>query len=244
MRNIRLILAYDGTRYRGWQRLAGADNTIQGKLEQTISRLLAEPVQVHGSGRTDAGVHALGQVANFHCQSAMPCPQILAGMGQDLPEDIGVLSCQEVHPRFHARLNALSKTYLYRVWNSTEPCVFQRRYVYRMPEALDTAAMEQAAAHLLGKHDFRAFSTGKSGKKSTLRTIYRLEIFREGPEVRFLVQGDGFLYNMVRIMVGTLLEAGLGRKQDIPEIFAAGRREAAGYTVPASGLFLQEVTYP
>ena len=98
MRNIRLILAYDGTRYRGWQRLAGADNTIQGKLEQTISRLLAEPVQVHGSGRTDAGVHALGQVANFHCQSAMPCPQILAGLGQYLPEDIGVLSCQEVHP--------------------------------------------------------------------------------------------------------------------------------------------------
>ena len=128
MRNIRLDICYDGTRYRGWQRLPGKDDTIQGKIETTLSRILGEEIEISGSGRTDAGVHAQGQVANFHCENAMPCSEILRQLRQYLPEDIGILSCKECAPRFHARLNAVEKTYCYRIWNSEEPCVFQRRY--------------------------------------------------------------------------------------------------------------------
>lgn len=245
MRNLKLILTYDGTRYRGWQRLSGEENTIQGKLETTLSRILGEPVEVSGSGRTDAGAHALGQVASFHCQNPMPCPALLEALRSYLPEDIGVLSCEEAAPRFHARLNATGKTYLYRVWNSPEPCVFDRRYVYRMEEPLDLSAMERAASMLLGTHDFLSFCSNKHFKKSSLRTISSLTIRRQGPEVRFTVTGDGFLYNMVRILVGTLLEVGTGRRspEEIPQILAARNRAAAGYTVPAAGLFLTEVTY-
>lgn len=245
MRNIKLILTYDGSRYRGWQRLAGEENTIQGKLERTLSRILDEPVEVSGSGRTDAGAHALGQTANFHCQSQLPCPEILSRLRTHLPEDIGVLSCEEVSPRFHARLNAKAKTYEYRVWNSGAPCVFQRKYVYQLDTPLNLPAMEQAAAQLTGTHDFLSFCSNKKFKKSPVRTIFSLEIRKAGPELRFTVRGDGFLYNMVRILVGTLLEVGMGRRapEDIPAILAARNREAAGYTVPARGLFLMEVTY-
>ena len=149
MRNLKLILAYDGSRYQGWQRLPGVENTIQGKLERTISRILEEPVEVSGSGRTDAGAHAIGQCASFHCQSTLPCSEILSQLRMHLPEDIGVLSCEEAPPRFHARLNATAKTYEYRVWNSPEPCVFQRKYWYRLPVPLNLEAMEAAEAHLV-----------------------------------------------------------------------------------------------
>ena len=140
MRNLRLDICYDGTRYRGWQRLPGRDDTIQGKLETTLSRILDEPIEVSGSGRTDAGAHALHQAANFHCESAMPSEEILSKLRQYLPEDIGIYSCVDVPPRFHARLNARAKTYRYRIWNSRGPCVFQRRYVAVMPERLDLNA--------------------------------------------------------------------------------------------------------
>ena len=133
MRNLRLDLCYDGTRYRGWQRLPGTDNTIQGKIEGTLSRILGEPIEISGSGRTDAGVHAQRQVANFHCSSMMPAKEILSKLRQYLPEDIGVLACRDVSDRFHARLNAKEKTYRYRIWNSEEPCVFQRRFVTVLP---------------------------------------------------------------------------------------------------------------
>ena len=157
MRNLRLDICYDGTRYRGWQRLAGVENTIQGKLEQTLTRILGEPIEISGSGRTDAGVHALGQVANFHCHSQMSTAEVLSQLRRYLPEDIGIYSCKEVGERFHARLNAKEKTYLYRIWNSEAPCVFDRRYVAVMPEALDLNAMKAAAGHLCGEHDFSAF---------------------------------------------------------------------------------------
>ena len=137
MRNIRLDLCYDGTRYRGWQRLSGEENTIQSKLEKTISRILGEQIEVSGSGRTDAGVHAIGQVANFHCESAMDTGEILTQLRKYLPEGIGILSCSEAAPRFHARLNAREKTYCYRLWNSDAPCVFERKYVCCLPEQLD-----------------------------------------------------------------------------------------------------------
>lgn len=244
MRNLRLDICYDGTRYRGWQRLAGVDNTIQGKLETTLSRILGEEAEISGSGRTDAGAHAAGQVVSFHCRSDMPCDEILAQLRRYLPEDIGIYSCREASPRFHARLNAKDKTYCYRIWNSDSPCVFARRFVYVLPEMLDLEKMRIAAEHFLGEHDFSAFCANKKMKKSTLRRVDSLDIRRVGDEIRITVKGNGFLYNMVRIMVGTLIEVGLGQRDpdSIPLLFGA-KREAAGYLVPAQGLCLMEVTY-
>ena len=241
---MRLDLCYDGTRYRGWQRLSGVDNTIQGKLEQTLSRILNEEIEVSGSGRTDAGAHAQGQVVNFHCNSSMPAEEILSQLRRYLPEDIGIYSCQEVHPRFHARLNAKTKTYRYRIWNSEQPCVFERRYVTVLPETLDVSAMKQAAALLEGEHDFSAFCAAKSKKKSTVRQIYRIEIQRRGEELLFSFTGNGFLYNMVRIMVGTLVEVGMGLRtpESVSALFGASRAEA-GRLMSAQGLCLMEVTY-
>lgn len=244
MRNLRLDICYDGTRYRGWQRLAGTDNTIQGKLEQALTRILGEPIEVSGSGRTDAGAHAVGQVANFHCNSTMRTEEILSRLRRYLPEDIGIYSCREVGERFHARLNAKTKTYRYRIWNSKEPCVFQRRFVTVLTQELDISEMEKAAAHLLGEHDFSAFCAAKSKKKSTVRRIDAITITREGQEIQFDVTGNGFLYNMVRIIVGTLVEVGLHQRgaDSIPALFG-GKRADAGVLMSAQGLCLMEVTY-
>ena len=244
MRNLRLDICYDGTRYRGWQRLGDSDNTIQGKLEAALSRILGETVEVSGSGRTDAGAHARGQVVSFRCESTMPCDEILSQLRRYLPEDIGIYSCREVHERFHARLNAKTKTYCYRIWNSDAPCVFERRFVYCLPDGLDVAKMEAAARYFLGEHDFSAFCANKKMKKSTVRRIDALRIDRVGEELRVTVTGNGFLYNMVRILVGTLIEVGRGEREadTIPALFGA-KREEAGYLVPASGLCLMEVTY-
>ena len=244
MRNIRLDICYDGSRYRGWQRLTNNDNTIQSKLETALSRILGEPIEIIGSGRTDAGTHAMGQVANFHCSSAMPVDEILQQLRMYLPEDIGIYSCKNVSPRFHARLNAKTKTYRYRVWNSMEPCVFDRKYVYISTDSLNVSAMERAAAYFLGTRDFSAFCANKNMKKSTVRSIQRFEIHRAEDEIIFTVTGNGFLHHMVRIMVGTLLEVGRGvRESDsIPALFGAARSEA-GELIPASGLCLMEVTY-
>ena len=244
MRNLRLDICYDGTRYKGWQRLQGDENTVQGKLEQALSRILGEAIEISGSGRTDAGAHAVGQVANFHCNSKMPCQQILSQLSRYLPEDIGIYSCQEVPDRFHARLNAKAKTYRYRVWNSDAPCVFERRYVYVCPEKLDVAAMRRGAALFLGEHDFSAFCANRNFKKSTVRRIDSLCVEEVGDEIRFVVTGNGFLYNMVRIIVGTLLEVGSGARgaESIPDLFGQ-KRESAGVLVPAKGLCLMEVFY-
>lgn len=244
MRNIRLQISYDGTRYRGWQRLPNTENTVQGKLEHVLSQILEEPIQISGSGRTDAGAHAQGQVANFHCRSNLPCDKILYLLRCYLPEDIGIESCVEASERFHARLNCSSKTYCYRIWNSDKPCVFQRRYVYIMEKTLDIQKMELAAQYFIGEHDFSAFCANKKMKKSTIRRLDRITITREGREVIMTFVGNGFLYNMVRIMVGTLIEVGQGLRspESIPQLFG-GKREDAGYLVPARGLCLMEVTY-
>lgn len=244
MRNLRLDICYEGTRYRGWQRLSGTDNTIQGKIETALSRILGEPIEISGSGRTDAGVHARGQVANFHCESAMPADEILSQLRRYLPEDIGIYSCKEVSPRFHARLNAKEKTYLYRIWNSDAPCVFDRRFVAIFPEKLDLDAMRSAAAYLVGEHDFAAFCGNPKFKKSTVRFVRSVEIQRQGDEIRILVTGNGFLHSMVRIIVGTLIEVGRGARSadSIPALFG-GKRAEAGFLAPAQGLCLQEVYY-
>lgn len=244
MRNIRLDICYDGTRYRGWQRLPGKDDTIQAKIENVLSRVLEEPIEISGSGRTDAGVHAQGQVANFHCQSGMPCGEILEKLRQYLPEDIGILRCKEVSERFHARLNATEKTYRYRIWNSDVPCVFERRYVTVVPEKLDVAAMERAAALLEGEHDFSAFCGNPKFKKSTVRCIRSVQICKDGQQLQIFFTGDGFIHNQVRIMVGTLIEVGKGQRsaESIPSLFG-GKRSEAGFLAPAQGLCLMEVFY-
>ena len=244
MRNLRIDLCYDGTRYRGWQRLGNDGNTIQGKLEATLSKLLGEKIEVSGSGRTDAGTHAQGQVASFHTTSHMSCVDILASLRKYLPEDIGVYACKDVSARFHARLNAKEKTYRYRVWNSDNPCVFDRKYVYIFPEHLNVPNMHSAAQLYLGTHDFSAFCGNKNMKKSTVRAIKAFSVERVGEEVIFTVTGNGFLQHMVRIMVGTLLEVGTGTREaeTIPSIFG-GKRSEAGPAVPASGLCLMEVSY-
>jgi tRNA pseudouridine38-40 synthase len=244
MRNLRLDLCYDGTRYRGWQRLPNSDATIQGKLEQTLSRILGQPVEISGSGRTDAGVHAKGQVANFHCESNMSPEELLQQLRRYLPEDIGIYSCRDVSPRFHARLNAKEKTYCYRIWNSEAPCVFERRYVTIVPEQLDLDAMVKAAAHFSGEHDFSAFCNNAKMKKSTVRFIRSLKIEKLANEVCITVTGNGFLQGMVRIITGTLLEVGMGSREpdSIPALFG-GKRADAGFMAPPQGLCLMEVYY-
>ena len=244
MRNIRLDICYDGTRYRGWQRLAGSGDTIQGKLETALSRILEEPIEISGSGRTDAGVHAKGQVANFRCESMMPCTDLLSTLRRYLPEDIGIYSCKEVSSRFHARLNAKEKTYRYRIWNSDAPCVFDRKYVTVVTDTLDLDAMRKAAEILIGEHDFSAFCANAKMKKSTVRFIRSLELEQVGQELRITVTGNGFLQGMVRILVGTLLEVGTGvRNADSVCALFGGKRAQAGFLAPAQGLCLMEVFY-
>ena len=246
MANFRLDLCYDGSRYRGWQRLGDSEHTIQGKLEQVISRMVGKPTEVIGSGRTDGGVHAMGQVANFHAETVLSSAEILSYLRRYLPEDIGVMAVTQVDPRFHSRYQALEKTYRYRIWNADMPCVFERKYVWQLPEPLNTDAMAAGAALLLGTHDFLPFSSLKRSKKSTVRTLKKLDIARVGPELQITAVADGFLYHMVRILVGTLVDIGQGKlpTSEIQAIFEAGVRADAGQTAPPQGLCLMEVRYP
>ena len=244
MRNLRLDICYDGTRYRGWQRLSGDDNTIQGKIEKALTRILGESIEISGSGRTDAGVHAKGQVANFHCESTMSAGEILSQLRRYLPVDIGIYSCKDCAERFHARLNAKEKTYQYRIWNSEMPYVFEKRFVTVIPEKLDADAMRKAAGYLLGEHDFSAFCANPKFKKSTVRFVRSLDISRCGEEIRITVTGNGFLHGMVRIIVGTLIEVGRGERSadSVPSLFG-NKRSDAGFLAPAQGLCLMEVFY-
>ena len=242
-RNFKIILQYEGTRYQGWQKQESTENTIQGRLERLLSKMVGAKVQVNGSGRTDAGVHALGQCASFHLDTERSCREIMEYMNRYLPEDIAVIAVKEMPERFHSRLNAVSKTYLYRVLNTDIPHVFDRRYVYVFPGPLDVEAMRRASSYLIGTHDFRAFTSAKKSRKSTVRTIQKIEIEKTGEEIRFVYKGDGFLYHMVRILTGTLLETGTGERkpEDMQTIMDRGMRDGAGALVPAKGLTLVEV---
>ena len=238
--NYKLTLAYDGTRYRGWQR--GNPGSIQGRVEAVLSAMEGRPVQIHGSGRTDAGVHAMGQVASAQLDRSPR--EILDYVNRHLPKDVGLLSVEPAEPRFHARLTPSLKTYRYRIWASDAPCIFERRFCY-VPERIpDAAAMAAAAGAFVGRHDFAAFHTGRTNK-STVRTVESASVERVGPELHFTVTGDGFLYNMVRIMAGTLLEIGWGWRpaEDIPRLLHCAERAQAGFTAPPQGLCLMEVKY-
>ena len=244
MPNYKLTLQYDGSRYRGWQRLADSDMTVQGKLEAVLSRVFDEAVELQGSGRTDAGVHALGQVASFHTVRDLPPAELLAALRAYLPEDIGAMHLGYAPPRFHARLSAVEKTYRYRVWTTEAPCVFVRRFVYVLPGDYSLPAMEAAARLLEGTHDFRACS-GVKTNKSTIRTVSKIELRRVGDELHLDFCADGFLHHMVRILTGTLLEIGRGKRspESVTALLTGGPRAAAGFTVPAKGLCLMEVKY-
>ena len=245
MRNIRLLIQYEGTRYQGWQRLENTDNTVQGRLENVISQMCGEKIELIGSGRTDAGVHAKGQVANFHTHSHMSIRDMLCYMNQYLPQDIAVVQIREAGERFHSRLNAVGKCYRYQVLNSAIPDVFLRRYALEHPGHLDVEAMKKAAGYLEGEHDFQAYTSAKKSKKSTVRRIDRIQITGEGSLLTFSFQGNGFLYHMVRILMGTLLEVGEGKRtpESVKTVLEGKVREQAGPLVPAKGLCLEEVYY-
>ena len=245
MYNYKLTIQYDGTRYRGWQVQGNTDQTIQGKVEGVLSRLTGQLVELHGSGRTDGGVHALGQVANVKLPRPFDPSELLRELNRYLPADIGVIAVEPAPERFHARLNARSKTYRYRIWNSEIPNVLERSYLYPLPEPLDVAAMERAAADLVGTHDFRSFCGLKRFKKSTVRTITDIIITQHSSEVRLEFTGNGFLMRMVRILAGTLVEVGLGQRaaDAMPAVLAAQDRAAAGPALPAQGLALVRVEY-
>ncbi len=244
-KNYKMIIAYDGTRYKGWQNQKSTDNTIQGKLNSIFTRLEGEEVVVQGSGRTDAGVHARGQVANVHLSVEMPVGEIQDYVNLYLPEDIGVIKMEEVPERFHARLSAVKKTYCYRIFNSSTPNVFERKWMHTIEDELDVDAMQRAGGYLIGIHDFVAFCRNPSKKKSTVRTIYSLEVMRKGEEVEIVICGNGFLHNMVRIVAGTLAEVGTGEREasELKKILEEGIRENAGAMLPAKGLILQSVEY-
>lgn len=247
MRNIKMIIEYDGGKYDGWQRLGKKTNavTIQGKLEEVLSRMADEPIEVIGSGRTDAGVHARGQVANFHTNSTMACWQIKQYLSRYLPRDIGVLRVDEVPERFHSRLNAVSKRYIYRVATGDVPCVFDRHYTWYCFDRIDTDLMREAAEIMIGTHDFKGFSSVKKTNKSTVRKVTKIDIVEKEREIDIVFEGNGFLYNMVRIMAGTLVEVGTGDREveSVKDVFRTLDRTKAGMTLPAQGLVLDEVMY-
>ncbi len=250
--NYKLLIQYDGTKLNGWQKQGNTENTIQGKLEAILERMYGEYVEVHGSGRTDAGVHALGQVANFHVPTGAQgtnkkysVEEIKKTLNEYLSKDIRVLKVETADERFHARLTAKGKTYEYRIDNGEIANVFQRKLTMREELPLDLESMRQAAACFMGTHDFKTFCANKKMKKSTVRTIYSIDIEEKEGIVSIRYTGNGFLYNMVRILTGTLIEVGRGKRkpEEMTGILDAMDRGAAGFTAPAQGLFLVEVEY-
>ena len=251
MINYRIKVKYDGARYKGWQRLGkeASGDSITSKLESVFSQLCGEDLRVIGSGRTDAGVHALAQVANFHSERLLSETEILEYAARYLPDDIAVYSAEKVEERFHARFHALEKTYLYRIDTGLYPDPFQRKYSWHISDSLDYSAMKIAAALLTGSHDFAGFTSMRSKTKSTVRLLKEIKILEpvetDGTFALLRFTGEGFLHNMVRIITGTLVEAGLGKRsaESVLEILESGKRESAGARAPAKGLFLESVKY-
>lgn len=243
--NYKLTLAYDGSRYDGWQKQGNTSNTIQEKLETLLTRLEEQEIEVHGAGRTDAGVHAGGQVCHCRLRKEYDPETLRNYMNRYLPEDIVVLQAEKAPERFHARLWAVGKTYCYRIRTGPVPDVFERKYVYQYCKPLDVDAMREAAGYLTGTHDFRSFCSNRHMKKSTVRTLYGIEFVQQSDELCIRYHGEGFLYNMVRILTGTLLEVGEGSRTpaSMTEILEAGNRQAAGRTAPPHGLTLSKVYY-
>lgn len=248
MRTFKFTLAYDGTAYSGWQVQPG-QRTLQGTLETALTKITGETIRVTGSGRTDAGVHALGQVVSFHTASSLSADVFQRALNAELPEDIAVLDATEAPPGFHAIRDAIRKRYRYVLDDGPVPDVFRRRYAWHYRQRLDAPAMHRAAQALLGTHDFRSFESAWPQRTSSVRTIFEISVARGffGDEnlVSLEVEADGFLYNMVRAIIGTLVEVGRGSRPETwpAEVVAAEDRRAAGMTAPAHGLFLLRVEY-
>jgi len=245
MYNYKLTVQYDGSRYKGWQRLGNGENTIQDKIEQVLSKMLGQEIEIVGSSRTDAGVHALGQIANFKTDQLLEPQEVKAYLNHYLPEDISIIEVTMVNENFHARYLCKDKTYLYKIWNKEYSHPFFRKYSMHVKGILDIEKMKAASRHFIGKHDFTAFSNAKSKKKSTIREIYNIDIKEEEGFIELRIRGDGFLYNMVRWMVGALIEVGLGKKESsvIALTMDAKERGKAGDLAEPGGLFLEKVTY-
>lgn len=244
-KNIMLVVAYEGTRYCGWQRQPDSMG-IQGELEYACMQVFNKKnISITGSGRTDAGVHALGQVANFIVDTTIPIDKIGEVINNRLPKDISVLSTQEVKPEFHARHSAHKKTYRYQIYPSRIRNPFLKDFVYQVKYDLDFDKMKEEIGYLVGQHDFKGFMSSGSDIKSTIRTIYKADIYKEGDLIIIELEGNGFLYNMVRIIAGTMVDIGRGKiRESLKDIIESGIRGRAGHTAPPQGLFLVEVDYP
>ena len=244
-RTLKLTIAYDGTRFVGWQRQAEGES-IQGLLEDALARFEGAPVTVHGAGRTDAGVHALGQVASVRVTCSHDTATLARALNAQLPEDLRVLSVEEADPDFHARFSAKAKTYRYMVRNAPLALPFERAYVWHLPERLDLAAMQEAAGMVVGTHDFAAFQSVGTETPGSVRTILRSAVRQVEPGlVAYEVTGEGFLRYMVRALTGTLVEIGRGWREpgSMGDLVTGGRRADAGATAPPHGLFLVAVDY-
>ncbi len=244
-RNYKFVISFDGTKYLGWEHQMGTDMTIQGKLEGVLSKMVNSEVELIGAGRTDAGVHALNFIFNSFLDTKLSEVKIKDYCNKYLPEDICVKDVKIAGDRFHARYNATGKTYRYTCYCGKEKPIFDRKYVYCLDGVPDINKMVRASEFLIGEHDFASFAANPKMKKSTVRTVDKIEIKKNGDYITFTYHGNGFLQHMVRILTGTLLEAGFGKRNplDFPELIRRKDRKLAGETAPALGLCLVEVDY-
>jgi tRNA pseudouridine38-40 synthase len=244
-RNLKLTIAYEGAAYKGWQIQRAGVPTVQETLQRAIQQIVRQPVWVIGAGRTDSGVHALGQVAHCHTSSRLPAAKLLRAFNAVLPDDIVVRQVEDVPLDFHARHQARGKLYRYRIQTGRTPDLFERRSSWFVARSLDVEAMQDAGDYLVGRHDFASFERESRPDRSSVRTIFRVEVARQGHIIRCDVEGDGFLYNMVRAIAGTLVDVGTGKRfpLQVREILEARDRRAAGPTAPPHGLFLCWVKY-
>ena len=245
MKNFKITIEYDGGAYHGWQRQAKG-RTIQGEIENALATMTGNDISVTGSGRTDAGVHALSQTANFRCATSMSPEVFLKGLNSLLPKDIVITACERVPDKFHARYDVKSKTYRYRILNRPLPAAINRQYAWHIRKKLDLKAMQNALERITGRHDFKAFEGSGSPRTDSIRNIMTADLVRTDDEYLILtLEGDGFLKFMVRNIAGTLVDVGLGKitPDAFEQILVSRNRDLAGITAPAHGLFLVDVKY-
>lgn len=242
--NIKIVIEYDGADFYGWQRQPEL-RTVQGEIVQCLSSLAGHEILIDGSGRTDGGVHAFGQVATFNWTGKIPAGKLMYVMNHRLPKDIYIKSLELVPDDFHARFSAVGKCYTYKLFKSDVPSPLRRRHTYRVPSNINVELIKEAAQHLVGEHDFKSFMASGSFVTDTVRTIYRVDVEEHSDEVHLKFYGNGFLYNMVRILSGMLVDIGLGKKNasDVPKIIASQDRTLVEHTAAAEGLYLTEVYY-
>lgn len=242
--NIKIVIEYDGADFYGWQRQPNL-RTVQGEIVKCLSALAGHEILIDGSGRTDGGVHAYGQVATFNWTGKIPVDKLQYVMNHRLPKDIYITSLEEVDADFHARFSACGKCYTYKLYKSDRPKPLKRRHAYRVPKTINVSDMKEAAAHVVGEHDFKSFMASGSFVTDTVRTIYKVTIDEVGDEIHLRFYGNGFLYNMVRILTGMLVDIGLGIKRPdlVPHIIESKDRTLVEHTAAAEGLYLTEVYY-